>query len=163
MPIIAKYSGMRLAEISQICRKDIRKEHGILCFDICHDTKTQSSKRMVPISDKLKPYVESLLRETRSEKLFENCGDLVRDNITMKHANDARMLAAVETLAKVTSVPGAGGHSVQVSEEHVIRADVLATKHGLNSRQAKTYLLEHEKFQVEEFEKLCPGVNRRTL
>ena len=54
---------------------------------------------------------------------------------------------------------------VKVSGEHVIRADVLANKHSLNSRQAKAvaYLLEHEKFQVEEFEKLCPGINRRTL
>jgi Fic family protein len=54
---------------------------------------------------------------------------------------------------------------VKVSGEHVIRADVLVNKHNLNSRQAKAvaYLLEHEKFQVEEFEKLCPGVNRRTL
>jgi integrase len=78
---------MRLGEISQICRKDIRKEHGILCFDVCHDTKTDSSKRLVPISDKLKPYIETLLRESKSEKLFENCGDLVRGEITMKHAN----------------------------------------------------------------------------
>ncbi|MFA6291585.1 MAG: Fic family protein [Victivallales bacterium] len=54
---------------------------------------------------------------------------------------------------------------VKVSGEHVIRADVLANKHNLNSRQAKAvgYLLEHEKLQVEEFEKVCPGVNRRTL
>ncbi len=38
-------------------------------------------------------------------------------------------------------------------------------KHGLNERQSKVleFLLAHGKFTIQEFEELCPDVNRRSL
>ncbi len=46
-----------------------------------------------------------------------------------------------------------------------IRRDVIARKHGLNERQALAvgHLLENPDLRIEDFERLCPKVNRRTL
>jgi Fic family protein len=56
---------------------------------------------------------------------------------------------------------------IEVKErgEKVIRRDVLVQKHGLNERQGKAleYLLAHEKLTINQFEELCPNVNRRSL
>ena len=49
--------------------------------------------------------------------------------------------------------------------QRVIRRDVIARKYGLNRRQALAvgYLLENPELRIEDFERLCPEVNRRTL
>lgn len=54
---------------------------------------------------------------------------------------------------------------VKARGEQVIRRDVLAQKHGLNERQGKAlgYLMQNEKITIQDFEKICPGVNRRSL
>ena len=62
------------------------------------------------------------------------------------------------------------GLSTQMQEvsklgEQAIRADVLIREKQLNERQAKSlrFMLEHEAMGIHDFEKLCRGVNRRTL
>ena len=49
--------------------------------------------------------------------------------------------------------------------KRVIRRDVIGREYGLNPRQvlAVGHLLERGDLRIEEFEGLCPGVNRRTL
>ncbi len=49
--------------------------------------------------------------------------------------------------------------------EQVIRRDVLSQKHGLNERQSKAigYLIQHGNLTIQDFEKFCPNVNRRSL
>lgn len=49
--------------------------------------------------------------------------------------------------------------------EQVIRRDVLAQKYSLNERQSKAvgYLMQHDKLTIQDFETLCPDVNRRSL
>ncbi|MBM9514249.1 Fic family protein [Desulfogranum marinum] len=49
--------------------------------------------------------------------------------------------------------------------EQVIRRDVMVQKHSLNDRQSKAcgFLLEHKKLTIQDYEKLCPEVNRRSL
>ncbi len=49
--------------------------------------------------------------------------------------------------------------------EQAIRRDVLVKQHGLSDRQAKAleYILEHGSLTIQDFERLCPEVNRRTL
>ena len=49
--------------------------------------------------------------------------------------------------------------------ELAIRRDVVAGKHGLSERQtlALGHVLEHGRLVIQEYEALCPGVNRRTL
>jgi Fic family protein len=49
--------------------------------------------------------------------------------------------------------------------EQSIRRDVLVKQHGLSDRQAKAvqHILESGSLTIQEFERLCPEVNRRTL
>jgi Fic family protein len=62
------------------------------------------------------------------------------------------------------------GLSTQLAEvrrrgEQAIRRDVLIKEHGLSDRQAKAidYMLEHGSLKIQDFERLCPKLNRRTL
>jgi Fic family protein len=62
------------------------------------------------------------------------------------------------------------GLSAQLAEvrergEQVIRRDVIIKEYGLSDRQAKAlgYILEHGNLTIQDFELLCPEVNRRTL
>ena len=56
---------------------------------------------------------------------------------------------------------------VEVKErgEQVIRRDILVRKHSLNTRQEKAlgFLLQQGKMAIQDFENLCPEVNRRSL
>lgn len=49
--------------------------------------------------------------------------------------------------------------------ELAIQRDVLVKQHGLSDRQAKAieHILQHGSLTIQEFERLCPDVNRRTL
>lgn len=64
-------------------------------------------------------------------------------------------------------VEGLGTQMDEVTErgQSVIRRDVIARKYGLNARQALAvgHLLENPDLRVEDFERMCPAVNRRTL
>jgi Fic family protein len=64
-------------------------------------------------------------------------------------------------------ITGLETQMIEVRErgEQVIHRDVLVRQHGLNERQAKAlgYLIEHDKLTIQDFESLCPTVNRRSL
>lgn len=49
--------------------------------------------------------------------------------------------------------------------EQAIRRDVVVKQHGLSDRQAKAvgHILEHGSLTIQDFERLCPKVNRRSL
>ena len=49
--------------------------------------------------------------------------------------------------------------------EQAIRRDVLIKEHGLSERQTKAlgHILEHGSLTIQDFERLCPDVNRRSL
>jgi Fic family protein len=49
--------------------------------------------------------------------------------------------------------------------EHAIRRDVLVKEHRLTDRQAKAlgHILEHAGLTIQDFERLCPEINRRSL
>ena len=49
--------------------------------------------------------------------------------------------------------------------EQAIRRDVLVKEYGLSDRQAKAigHILEHGSLTIQDFEGLCPDVNRRSL
>lgn len=71
LPIIAAYSGMRMEEIAQLTRSDLKVIEGVWCFDINDDgdkrLKTLNSTRIVP--------VHSELLELGFECFFENKQD----------------------------------------------------------------------------------------
>jgi Fic family protein len=54
---------------------------------------------------------------------------------------------------------------VRDRSEQVIRRDLLVQQHSLNERQAKAigYLMQNAELTIQEFEALCPEVNRRSL
>jgi Fic family protein len=64
-------------------------------------------------------------------------------------------------------ITGLETQMIEVKErgEQVIRRDVLVQKHGLNERQEKAigYLLQNGKLTIQDFENICPDVNRRSL
>lgn len=64
-------------------------------------------------------------------------------------------------------ITGLETQMIEVKErgEQVIRRDVLVQKHSLNERQAKAlgFLLQNGKLTIQDFESLCPDVNRRSL
>lgn len=64
-------------------------------------------------------------------------------------------------------ITGLETQMIEVRErgEQAIRRDVLVKKHGLNERQARAlaHLLQHGKLTIQDFESLCPDVNRRSL
>ena len=49
--------------------------------------------------------------------------------------------------------------------EQAIRRDVLINEHGLSERQSKAlgHILEHGSLTIQDFERLYPKVNRRSL
>ena len=64
-------------------------------------------------------------------------------------------------------ITGLETQMIEVKErgEQVIRRDVLVQKHSLNERQSKAlgYLLQNDKLTIQDFENICPDVNRRSL
>jgi Fic family protein len=56
-------------------------------------------------------------------------------------------------------------HEVTKKGKQAILSDVIVKKQKLNKRQASAigFLLEHDRLTIRDYEKLCPGVNRRTL
>jgi len=62
------------------------------------------------------------------------------------------------------------GLSTQLAEvrdrgEQAIRRDVLTKEHKLSDRQAKAlgHILGHDRLTIQDYERLCPEVNRRSL
>jgi predicted HTH transcriptional regulator len=49
--------------------------------------------------------------------------------------------------------------------EQAVRRDVLVKEHRLSDRQAKAlgHILEHGSLTIQDFERLCPEINRRSL
>ncbi len=64
-------------------------------------------------------------------------------------------------------ITGLETQMVEVKErgEQVIKRDVLVQKHNLNERQGKAlgFLLQNGKLTIQDFEGICPDVNRRSL
>jgi Fic family protein len=54
---------------------------------------------------------------------------------------------------------------VKARGERVIRRDLLVRRHGLSGRQAiaLNHVLDAGRLTIQDLERLCPGVNRRTL
>jgi Fic family protein len=62
------------------------------------------------------------------------------------------------------------GLAMQLAEvrqrgERVIQRDILAKEHGLSERQVKAlgHVMENGSLTIQDYEALCPGINRRSL
>jgi len=49
--------------------------------------------------------------------------------------------------------------------EQAIKKDIISSSRQLNDRQQKalTFLLKHDRMSIQDFERICPSSNRRTL
>jgi integrase len=82
VPIIALYTGMRLAEVVQLATEDVRHEHGIWFIDIQgglilntgekKQVKSESAKRQVPLADDLITlgFLDIVRRAEKGGRLF---------------------------------------------------------------------------------------------
>ena len=105
IPLIGLYSGMRLNEICQLHLSDIRKEDGVLIFDINDSSdkslKTSSSRRTVPVHQELiQRGLLEYLSEIADKKEIRAFPDLTRGKNT-SYANVfskrfRRLLVALE-------------------------------------------------------------------
>ena len=92
MPVFARYTGCRVGEIALLAAKDIVAKNGVRCLKITafgegKKLKTESSERLVPISDKLKPFLDKMLKNHTSGRLFPKCGDFKGKDGNIKHAH----------------------------------------------------------------------------
>ncbi len=57
-------------------------------------------------------------------------------------------------------------HEIQLKGSHAIKLDILALQHKLSERQKQALenlLMREKDFTIQDYESLCPGVNRRSL
>ncbi len=70
VPRIARYTGMRLREILRLTENDIIDEHGIKCIYVSDQAKNKTA-RIVPIAEKLLPYLNDLSELNTRGKPFD--------------------------------------------------------------------------------------------
>lgn len=62
---------------------------------------------------------------------------------------------------------GLAAQLAEVTErgKKAMKVDVIAQQHELNERQTRAlrFLIDHDQLHIRDLERLCPGVNRRTL
>ena len=91
-----------------------------------------------------------------------------RDRVTFYHAiqsvreNNMDMTGWLEYFIEGLSTQLA---EVRARGEQAVRRDVMAKRHNLSDRQAMAlaHILVHGSLTIQDFERLCPEVNRRTL
>ena len=81
LPILARYTGCRVGELALLNAQDVIDKGEVKCLRITSfgegkRLKTDSSERFVPVSDKLLPHLERLLKNHPSGRLFPKCGDM---------------------------------------------------------------------------------------
>jgi integrase len=91
MPALGRYTGCRAGELAQLRAEDVVTRQGILCLAITAEgddrrLKTASSKRLVPVLDKLAPHLQELLARRPEGRLVE-AGDFVGKDGTVKGAH----------------------------------------------------------------------------
>ena len=80
VPLVARYSGMRIGEISQLTAEAMLEKHGVKCISVSGDLKTEGSARIVPIADKLMPAIREILKKHPKGRLFD-CADFKKDGL----------------------------------------------------------------------------------
>lgn len=80
IPIIARYTGARFAEIVALTTDDFPTVTGVQCLSINDDhrhkrVKTSQSRRLIPIAPRLAPVIDHLLATNKGGRLFRHAGD----------------------------------------------------------------------------------------
>lgn len=85
LPVFGRYTGCRIGELSQLTVDDIIIKNDVRCLRITafgegKRLKTESSERLVPVSDKLSIYLDEVLSMVKKGMLFPECGHLYSAN-----------------------------------------------------------------------------------
>ena len=85
LPRLARYTGCRIGELAMLNAEDVLDSHGVRCLRLYGDhLKTESSMRLVPVSDRAAPTVDRLLAAHPSGRLLPDCGDWTDKNGVLK-------------------------------------------------------------------------------
>ncbi len=60
VPRISRYTGMRLQEVLSLSKSKVRTENGIKCFVVSHEIAKTRDGRIVPVANKLLPFLDKL-------------------------------------------------------------------------------------------------------
>ncbi|MCX6985650.1 MAG: tyrosine-type recombinase/integrase [Lentisphaerae bacterium] len=89
LPLFARYTGCRIGELAILKTEDVLERQGVRCLHITahgkselerEKLKTASSDRFVPVSEKLAPYLNFILKKHKTGFLFPNCGNWMNQN-----------------------------------------------------------------------------------
>ena len=107
LPILARYTGCRIGELALLNASDVIVRNNVKVLKITaygenKKLKTESSERVVPVSEKLNPFLVKLLKNHPAGRFFSKCGDLQgRDeNIKRGHYFDKAYNIAAKKISK---------------------------------------------------------------
>ena len=84
IPYIARYTGCRMSEAAQLYIDDFVTINDVYCIRFNDDKhkkiKNENSKRLVPISEKLKPIINELIKSSNSDRIFDDRGDYINND-----------------------------------------------------------------------------------
>jgi hypothetical protein len=109
---------------------------------------------------------------TRSGMISNDCSPLVNIMIATGRALYKKIQSIRENGMDMTGwleyfITGLQTQMIEVKKrgEQVIKREVLTQKHSLNERQTKAieYILRYDRLTIQNYEGLCPEVNRRSL
>ena len=86
MPLLARYTGCRAGELSQLRAVDVVERQGIACLSIRGDVKTPSSIRLVPLADRIRDEVVALAGK-RPQGTLMKAGDYTSAAGAVKRAH----------------------------------------------------------------------------
>ncbi len=74
MPLIARYTGLRISEVATLEADDVVERSGVRCIHVHRALKTEGSRRHVPVSDRLAPHLDAVVKLHPKGPLFPRVG-----------------------------------------------------------------------------------------
>jgi len=155
IPLIALFSGLRLGEICQLYKEDIKEEFGIPYFDINKNTtdkslKNKSSKRLLPISPVLiKIGFMSYVKSVKDARLWTNITKR-RDGYGHDFSKWYNRYEAIN----ITDHPKKSFHSLRHTFINQIKQRIVKDRgHGLESVLKETVGHSNESITLDRYGK----------
>ena len=123
-PRIARYTGMRLMEVTSMTENLIVKRHGIKCFHIPVEISKTDKERFVPIADKLLPYIDDLSELAKTGKKND------------KYNREIKKIGGCEDCKFHSWRVYANTQMMQSSVDETVRKRILGHKDGKNEIHA---------------------------
>jgi len=144
MARIGCLSAMRIGEIGQLRAANVVTVDSVKCFDLRElDTKTESSKRLIPVHDALIDDLEQLI-EQRSDELFPDCGTWQKNGLVkIAHRFSKSWGKAAKSVGKFSFHSLRAWFNVQLMEAAVADVDREALM-GHSTQKVQAFYAGHE-------------------